>query len=630
MGKKRGSVSTETLILVAFVSLFVIFLLFSYTDFGRAFSKHSIDASASRLANQLNRVAESGMDTEFKLDVNFPDSLDRIEYRNGELVFYAEGTGGEEGEDYHYSIKSPVVGEIPDDGTVILEYIEDEQGGYLCVYPVEMRQECCIDFNCELSERNCTVGGFLDNDCDGIPDWYDDDDDNDGVPDSFDENSTNPSVGNDGWEDEDTNEDNIPDWYNPPGYDEKYEDNDGDGITSEFDANDTDSDIGHEDENNNGIDDWQELDIDEDGIPDWLDEDDDNDGIPDDLDSHTQDDDVGGDTSWDTFDTDGDDLPDWYDNDDDNDSVIDEYDNDALDDSVGNDNWDTINTDGDDLPDWYDVDDDNDGVIDEFDSNPLDDTYGSSDENQNSIPDWIEQDFDGDNIPDWLDDDDDNDDVLDDFDVDPYNPEVGESTNWEDFDSGGSSLPDYLNPDDYDQDGVQNGFDIDPIDNTTGGSTGWENFDSENDTTADYIDTNDDNDALIDEEDPHPQNDTIPSTYEPPTKPQSYLISNCTRLTKAGTYTLQTNITFSGDCINITANDVTLDGNGYYLTGSNNGYAIYANSKARITIKALTITSCTDAIRFIGVSDSFIINSNISSNINSAVYLESGSGNTIY
>lgn len=620
----------ETLILIAFVALFVIFLLLSYTDFGRVFSKHSIDASASRLANQLNRVTESGIDTEFKLDVDFPDSLDRIEYKNGELIFYAEGENGELGEDYSYSIKSPVIGEIPDNGVVIIEYIEDEQGGYLCVYPVEMRQECCIDFNCELSDRNCTVGVFLDNDCDGILDWYDEDDDNDGVPDDFDYNSTNPAVGNDGWEDEDSDENGIPDWYDPDGYDEENEDQDEDGITAQFDANDTDPDVGHEDENNNGIDDWQEIDIDDDGIPDWLDEDDDNDGVPDELDSHPQDDEVGSDTGWEYFDTDGDLLPDWYDNDDDGDGVIDEYDNDPLDNSVGNDNWNTINTDGDDLPDWYDIDDDNDGVIDEFDSNPLNDAYGSTDENQNNIPDWIEQDFDGDGLPDWLDNDDDNDNVLDDFDIDPYNSDVGADTGWEDFDSNGDSSPDYLNPDDYDQDGVQNEFDINPIDDTIGGSTGWETFDSEDDGIYDYEDEDDDNDTLSDEEDPHPQNDTVPSTYEPPTKTQSYNLYNCTRLTLPGTYVLRDNISFSGNCFNITSNDVVLNGNGKYLTGNNNGYAIYANGKSRITVKALTINSCSDAIYFIGVHDSFIINSNISSNINSAIYLESGTGNTLY
>ncbi len=73
---------------------------------------------------------------------------------------------------------------------------------------------------------------------------------------------------------------------------------------------------------------------------------------------------------------------------------------------------------------------------------------------------------------------------------------------------------------------------------------------------------------------------------------------------KAGTYTLDRNLTYSGNtkAITVTASNVVLDLNGYTLTGTNGGYAIYGSDANSVTVQNGTISGFFAGIEF---QDSF-------------------------
>merc|ERR1711962_1267652 len=159
------------------------------------------------------------------------------------------------------------------------------------------------------------------------------------------------------------------------------------------------------------------IDFDEDGIPDHLDDDDDNDGIKDEHDG-------------DVDDFDGDGIPDDLDDDDDNDKIPDE---------------DDLDNDNDGINDDEDLDDDNDGILDDedevddddFDNDGIPDHLDNDDDNDGTV-DSEDLDDDGDGVPDTEDNDDDNDGVADDE---------------EDEDDDGDGVPDSEDNDD-DNDGI--------------------------------------------------------------------------------------------------------------------------------------------------------------------------------
>ena len=73
-------------------------------------------------------------------------------------------------------------------------------------------------------------------------------------------------------------------------------------------------------------------------------------------------------------------------------------------------------------------------------------------------------------------------------------------------------------------------------------------------------------------------------------------ISACGLIDASGTYTLINNLVGEGDsCINIDANDVIFDGNGYYIDGNETfgNLAIDITNVMNVTIKNLLISSNT-------------------------------------
>jgi parallel beta-helix repeat protein len=111
-------------------------------------------------------------------------------------------------------------------------------------------------------------------------------------------------------------------------------------------------------------------------------------------------------------------------------------------------------------------------------------------------------------------------------------------------------------------------------------------------------------------------------------------ISGCTDIASSGYYYLTQNLTGlksgANYCIKITAKNVTLDGNGYSLTGSGTGYGVYisVSSVGNVTLKNLTISGYERGIYLSSTVNSTIKDSVLQNN-KYGIYLYSSSNNTI-
>lgn len=387
--------------------------------------------------------------------------------------------------------------------------------------------------------------GACDNDNDGVLNNDDPDDDNDGILDVEEDANldgdndplTNPT---------DTDDDGVPDFYDLDSDNDGIvdvieaggQDPDGDGIIGTGPITDIDMDglddsvdpsqggspLPTPDSDNDGIDDFLDLDADDDGIVDNIEGqsttsyspptglDTDGDGIDNayDLDNNG--------TPIAPVDTDLDNTADYFDTDSDNDG-----DNDLLE------GWDT-NNDGtaNTIPTGNDSD--NDGIDDAFDADGTSTTNNGGPSNGGSTPivfpnldepstaelDWREpQDNDGDGISDNEDPDDDNDGILDvDEDLDGDGNPLNDDTDGDgipnvfDLDSDNDGIVDVIEAGGEDPDGdgiigdgpfIDNDNDglSDIVDPSEGGSP-LPNPDTDGDGLADAIDYDSDNDGIVD------------------------------------------------------------------------------------------------------------------------------------
>ena len=109
-------------------------------------------------------------------------------------------------------------------------------------------------------------------------------------------------------------------------------------------------------------------------------------------------------------------------------------------------------------------------------------------------------------------------------------------------------------------------------------------------------------------------------------------ITNCQTLDQAGeTYELLDNATTTGTCFNITANNVTLDLNGFTIGGAEDGFGVNIIDRYNITIKNGQISNFTRAIHLENTTTSLLWNNTISSNegIYSGIFLTNSSSNNI-
>jgi len=129
-----------------------------------------------------------------------------------------------------------------------------------------------------------------------------------------------------------------------------------------------------------------------------------------------------------------------------------------------------------------------------------------------------------------------------------------------------------------------------------------------------------------------------------------YGISNCSVINTHGTYYLENDITGPGLPINITCDNVTIDGRGFYLWGSSS-YGIIVDGATNVTIKDVNIRGFSSGIYLMNSDNNTITNSNITlsgkgislkysdnntitninitSNNNYGIYLENSNNNKI-
>ncbi|MEM4590005.1 MAG: right-handed parallel beta-helix repeat-containing protein, partial [Candidatus Micrarchaeia archaeon] len=110
-------------------------------------------------------------------------------------------------------------------------------------------------------------------------------------------------------------------------------------------------------------------------------------------------------------------------------------------------------------------------------------------------------------------------------------------------------------------------------------------------------------------------------------------ISNCGTLSTVGeTYILTSNVSSTGTCFTIAADNVTLDCQGYTINHTGSGSGISASGRTNITIKNCNIigqkVSNNYGIYFSSTTNSFILNNNLSSNYY-GIYLDSSSNNIL-
>ncbi len=120
-------------------------------------------------------------------------------------------------------------------------------------------------------------------------------------------------------------------------------------------------------------------------------------------------------------------------------------------------------------------------------------------------------------------------------------------------------------------------------------------------------------------------------------EPVSSEITECVEIVSPGTYTLQYDLTSEESCIKITSSDVVLDGNGHIIARLEAGETALEGvgvdvqegdqRLSNVTIKNVTLQNWADAVRFIGVHESEIIDINIF-NSNRGIYLASAQGST--
>ena len=347
------------------------------------------------------------------------------------------------------------------------------------------------------------LAGFVDSNSDGIDDRFDND--KDGIPDFLDLDSDNDGI----LDAIEANGGTIPAGFDVGTGRFTLADADSDGLMNSVD-NGVTSNLPNPDTDNDGRNDFLDIDADNDGIVDNRESqpstgyiapsgnDTDGDGLDDAYDPNN------GGTIITPENTDGTDTPDYIDNDSDNDGVLDLIEGHDSN-SNGQADWDTNNNYAASLPTTANpfttgftedatatTDSDNDGLLDIFDT-----VNGKGTVNNETGSNAPRQNTDNADNPDWRDTDDDNDGIL------TSAEDINTNGNWsDDFTQGqtGTSTPNYLFKGDTDGDNIADETDLDSdndgiLDSNEDGRTG---FDPSKDSDADGIPNYRDNsDATI-------------------------------------------------------------------------------------------------------------------------------------
>jgi len=105
-------------------------------------------------------------------------------------------------------------------------------------------------------------------------------------------------------------------------------------------------------------------------------------------------------------------------------------------------------------------------------------------------------------------------------------------------------------------------------------------------------------------------------------------VTGCDVIGSSGTYELQGNIGPSSPCIEIRADNVTFNGNGYSVEGSGSGLGIYVNGRTNVTVKNVGTRDWDRGIWLDRASQTKVLNSTVETNTD-GVHLTRSTNNSI-
>jgi|GEM_PF-6990075 len=109
----------------------------------------------------------------------------------------------------------------------------------------------------------------------------------------------------------------------------------------------------------------------------------------------------------------------------------------------------------------------------------------------------------------------------------------------------------------------------------------------------------------------------------------SITLTECSTLSVQGeTYLVVNDITTSGNCLIIGADDITLDGQGHTLAGNGTGSGVYLNGRTGVTVKDLNVNNFDFGI-YLYASSNNTLSGNTSSNNNEGIRIRDGGANTL-
>ncbi len=122
---------------------------------------------------------------------------------------------------------------------------------------------------------------------------------------------------------------------------------------------------------------------------------------------------------------------------------------------------------------------------------------------------------------------------------------------------------------------------------------------------------------------PIPSNVTICDPYTP--------WPNGTLINASGSYALGDDLSEVawGDCIDITASNVTLNCGGHSITGIGGGNGIYLSSVSRVSVSNCAVSTFNEGISLLGSDGNILAGNTASSNVNYGIHLSSSSDNTL-
>jgi hypothetical protein len=143
---KKSQLAMEYLILFGVIVVAVVSISFFVSKENRKIVNSEVDDFSNIIIYEINNAVSSGEGKSKRVQLLIPDKISDFYYFEKNLFIYLYD---KESSRINFNVNVPVVGEIIN-GEVFFEYINSSGLDYVCIYPLEKRQECCFDFNCNM------------------------------------------------------------------------------------------------------------------------------------------------------------------------------------------------------------------------------------------------------------------------------------------------------------------------------------------------------------------------------------------------------------------------------------------------------------------------------------------------